>query len=193
MNNHLFNNYLDYYSKLKRDDYIRKRRLIKTAYLRKRKYMTKRAFNPLLLLGAGFGALGGGTTGYHIGDNLASKWGFDKDSWQANATRWGGAALGGLGGAALGVVMPSMWGKVGGNIASKLGLAGTWRGFGISTTAMMGGQTLTDNAIAGVGTMNAGAAAKSYAATRVNNFRKSKNLMNSFNGSNSFNSMNSYA
>lgn len=87
-------------------------------------YTEKRAFPVVQVIGGVAGAGAGGYAGYKGGDALAKRWKLDPKSWKARGLRYGGAILGGIGGAALGAVAPTML-MPAGAAASGAGAAST--------------------------------------------------------------------
>lgn len=71
-------------------------------------YTEKRAFPVVQVVGGTIGAGLGGYGGYRVGDAIAKHYNLDPTSWKARGLRWGGATIGGLGGAVVGAVAPTM-------------------------------------------------------------------------------------
>ena len=104
-------------------------------------YTEKRAFPVVQVVGGVAGAGIGGYGGYRAGDALAKRWKLDPNSWKARALRWGGATVGGIGGAAVGAFAPTMLMRAGTGTAAAGTLANTAKTVGNVASA---GSTVMD-------------------------------------------------
>jgi len=93
------------------------------------RFMEKQSFyvNPI---GIATGGFTGGTLGYQGGNWLANQFNLAEDDWRAKALRWGGGALGAVGGAVVGNFAGPIANKVLGWGGKALGAAGRFLGFG---------------------------------------------------------------
>ena len=90
-------------------------------------YTEKRAFPVVQVVGGTIGAGVGGYGGYRVGDAIAKHYNLDPKSWKARGLRCGGATIGGIGGAAVGAIAPTM-------LLPAAGAAGTTTAAGTTST-----------------------------------------------------------